>query len=506
MQPLVSVIVPVWNVAEYVRECLDSLLHQTLPADQLEVIAVDDGSTDDSGVILDRYAAAHARIRVVHQPNSGGPGRPRNTGLDLANGRYVFFLDADDYLGPEALARLTERAERNGSDVVLARMVGVDGRPVPQAAFRRNRDRASIAQVYSSLSVLKLFRRSLIEGANLRFVEGLHGGEDAPFTIGAYLAAEAISVEAEYPCYYARFRVGSQSASGWKWGPELVGHLRRMGERMELVGDAMPRGDDRNAMMARHLADLIRPFKPQWRRLPDELRHEAFGTAAQYVQRWCSEEDLRRLPAWNAVRGWCLLHGLEQELVDIAEIRPDEAGRRAIADGGRVYLGYTHFRDRAGIPDWCFDVTDRLDPVVTGLEVSSAASRLHIAGVGYLPIFGGRVSVLLRNADGREVELPTEAGATPQLRDRRAEYPEARFTLDIDPGAVARAHTLGSSPWQLSLRFRSKVVSRDRELPATNAVLAADGVLQRTEADTLQWQRPRWWRRVTTGRSTRQAG
>ena len=96
---VVSVIVPVYNVEAYLRECLDSVVGQTLEFDRIELIAIDDGSTDGSGRMLDAYAARCA-MTVRHEPNSGGAGRPRNVGLDLATGQYVFFLDADDYWGP----------------------------------------------------------------------------------------------------------------------------------------------------------------------------------------------------------------------------------------------------------------------------------------------------------------------------------------------------------------------------------------------------------------------
>ncbi len=496
-QPLVSVIVPVWNVEQYLEQCIDSVLGQTLAASEVELILVDDGSTDSSAAIIDRYARDDPRVRAVHQPNSGGPGAPRNAGLDLARGRYVFFLDADDYLGDEALERLTALAERNGSDVVLARMVGVDGRPVPQAAFRRTRDRATISQVYSSLSVLKLFRRSHIECEGLRFPVGLQGGEDAPFTIRAYLAADVISVLADYPAYYARYRVGSQSASGWKWGPELVAHLDRMGERMALVGAALPDGDERTAMMARHAADLVRPFKPQWRRLPEPLRHDAFVAAAGHLQRWVDGRVLRRLPAWNAVRAWCLMHDLESELVDIAELRPQGAAERPVIEGQRVFLGYPHFRDASGIPDWCFEVTDRLDPVLSGLTVTSDARSVRIEGVAYIPLFGGASEVVLRRGedDRDEIVLPTRVIETPGLRDRRADYPQAGFLVEVQPDALARAHALGSTPRQVLLRLRSRAVVKDVVVPAAGARLQDDGPLRVGPAG-LHWQPSRWWQRA----------
>lgn len=257
--PAVSVIIPVWNVEPYLRECLDSVVGQTTGLDQLEIIAVDDGSTDGSAGLLDEYAAQCPQVKVVHQANSGGPGHPRNVGLGQATGRYVFFLDADDYLGREALERLVAMAERNTSDIVLAKMVGIGERPVPTRAFRQTLERANLDQVYSTLTVLKLFRRALIERLGLRFAEGLRGGEDAPFTERAYLEAGVISLGADYDCYYCRRRIGSQTLSGVQ--DDLVAYLARISDRIELLAQYTEPGIGRDRLMVRHIGDVVRPFR-----------------------------------------------------------------------------------------------------------------------------------------------------------------------------------------------------------------------------------------------------
>ena len=174
--PIVTIVIPVWNVEPWLRQALESVERQTIGTEAIELVAVDDGSTDGSGELLDRWAVDRPWVRVVHQPNSGGPGGPRNVGIDRARGTYVFFLDGDDYLGVEAIERLVAMAERNESDIVLGRVVAVEGRKIrrQRGVFRRNIDKADPELVYRSGNVLKLFRRSMLERSALRFEAGRH--------------------------------------------------------------------------------------------------------------------------------------------------------------------------------------------------------------------------------------------------------------------------------------------------------------------------------------------
>ena len=164
--PRVSVIIPAYNAMPELTRCVTSVMEQTLGPDEIEIIAIDDGSTDGTGDELDRLAQTCSRMRVVHQPNSGGAGGPRNTGLDRAGGDYVFFLDSDDYLGPDALRRMVAMADENRTDVVLGKMVSVGGRAVPTAVFSQLRppsvDRTtSTVGSAASRSVAKAPNRSI---------------------------------------------------------------------------------------------------------------------------------------------------------------------------------------------------------------------------------------------------------------------------------------------------------------------------------------------------------
>ena len=118
----ISIIVPVYNVKDYLLTCLNSIAAQTFT--DWECIIVDDGSTDGSGELCDQFAATDPRFQVIHQQNMGLPGA-RNSGLDVAQGEYIGFVDSDDYIHPEMYQVLLDGILKNGADlsIVFARHV-----------------------------------------------------------------------------------------------------------------------------------------------------------------------------------------------------------------------------------------------------------------------------------------------------------------------------------------------------------------------------------------------
>lgn len=116
MEELVSIVVPVYNVEEYLNECVKSLVNQTYT--NLEIILVDDGSTDSSPDLCEQWAKKDKRIRVIHKRNAGA-GMARNTGMDNAHGKYMFFIDSDDYIDITTVEKCVQSAQGSNSDVVL---------------------------------------------------------------------------------------------------------------------------------------------------------------------------------------------------------------------------------------------------------------------------------------------------------------------------------------------------------------------------------------------------
>lgn len=114
--PLISVVVPIYNVEQYLERCIDSILHQTY--EHLEIILVDDGSPDISGAICDSYLVLDQRIKVIHKRN-GGLSEARNAGLEMASGEFIAFIDSDDAIMPEMIEKLYERIVTDRSDMAF---------------------------------------------------------------------------------------------------------------------------------------------------------------------------------------------------------------------------------------------------------------------------------------------------------------------------------------------------------------------------------------------------
>ncbi|MFD3617660.1 glycosyltransferase family 2 protein [Streptomyces sp. NPDC058676] len=273
----VSVIVPVYNPGTYIEDCIASLLRQSLPPDEYEVIFVDDGSTDGTPARLDEVASANPRVAVVHQENSGWSGKPRNVGIAAAEGEYVMFVDNDDYLGDEALERMYDYGVANGADVVVGKMAG-KGRPVPVELFRRNHPRASVANapLIDSLTPHKMFRRKFLDDIGLRFPEGRRRLEDHVFVTEAYLRAENVSVLSDYVCYYHVRRDDASNAGFQRFDPG--GYFKNLREALDVVEQYTEPGPLRDRLLRRWLRNEMveRMRGRRLLKLPADYRREMF--------------------------------------------------------------------------------------------------------------------------------------------------------------------------------------------------------------------------------------
>lgn len=206
----ISVIVPTYNAGEYLKFCLDSILAQTHR--DLEILLVDDGSTDGSGAVCDGYAKMDGRVRVIHQENRG-PSAARNRGLDAATGAYIAFVDADDVLAPNMLEALLQAIREGDMAICNTQRLSKTGEPgaccpigEENMTGRAFAEKLLLPQAWFYVTVMnRLYRRELF--AQLRFPEGFIHEDEA---IVCQLAARCSRVvTVSKPLYFYRKTPGS---------------------------------------------------------------------------------------------------------------------------------------------------------------------------------------------------------------------------------------------------------------------------------------------------------
>lgn len=215
--PLISVIIPVYNVEEYLDECVNSVLNQTYS--NVEIILVDDGSTDSSGDICDRFQFGFSNVSVIHQLNAG-LSQARTAGYLKATGKYIYFLDSDDYIAPDTFEKLCCISETNSSDVVFFdahSFIDKSDEPVKQNYKRFNKyNSAKGIDVFSRMQELGEFhsavpllflKKSFIDKAGIRFIPGVFY-EDMAYTFSVFCLAEIVS-QCSDALYFRRYREDS---------------------------------------------------------------------------------------------------------------------------------------------------------------------------------------------------------------------------------------------------------------------------------------------------------
>lgn len=203
----VSLIVPMYNVAKYIKTCIDSILTQSYK--NLELILVDDGSPDNSGKIADQYAVKDGRVKVIHKQNAG-VSAARNTGIDAATGDYICFVDGDDYVMPNYVELLLKLCVDNGAEVAYT----ID----MFTTFHKEQVSNHYSQIISSEDATenilcykvpigvysKMFKRSFLNEHKLRFLEDVYIGEGFNFNTACFQRANKVVISSEKIYFYRR--------------------------------------------------------------------------------------------------------------------------------------------------------------------------------------------------------------------------------------------------------------------------------------------------------------
>ncbi|MFR2821686.1 MAG: glycosyltransferase family 2 protein [Thomasclavelia sp.] len=290
---LVSIIVPVYNVDKYLDECIQSLVNQTLK--NIEIILVDDGSTDESGIICDQYAKYDSRVKVIHQQN-GGQSMARNAGVKIANGKYLLFVDSDDYILTEACEKLIYYATVSNADLVWGDPLnGWD--PDRAKRFPSCEKNALGTQLlkealdnnaYDIVPWLKLIRRDAYKKFEMKFLEGVFY-EDQEFTLKLHCAPTLTMYRVGYPFYY--YRTGREGSTttvhNLKKGTDFIKVIKQMINDVKSAEiDDITKEYARSvvAMAVYHLSAIYVYMKKEDRKeikilLDDEIRKAALCTS-----------------------------------------------------------------------------------------------------------------------------------------------------------------------------------------------------------------------------------
>lgn len=307
--PALTIVLPIFNVERYLSRCLDSVLCD--PSLEVEVVGVDDASTDSSGEILDAYATNDARVVAVHFTENRGLGGARNEGLRTATGTHVWFVDSDDWVCAPMLPRILERLQATAADLLLlghavVRQNGELERERGDAHLRGLPDRFTVAERpevtgLKPVAWNRIFRRQFLLGLSMPFPGGLY--EDVAVTGPSLCAAGSVSAIDEV-CMYYRLRDGSITSSSDRRHFDLLNQYDLMFDRLTSLPPAPPALPAHwYAVMVSHVFALLGTG-----RIEDRLLPEFFAEASSLANRR-RPEPLPKLAPTDRMRLRLLLGG-----------------------------------------------------------------------------------------------------------------------------------------------------------------------------------------------------
>jgi glycosyltransferase involved in cell wall biosynthesis len=329
MSVKVSVVVATYNSPPELAGLVQSLDEQTLPADEYELIFVDDGSSDDTHDRLTALAADRTNMQVHRIPNSGWPGRPRNVGTRAATGEFVFYADHDDYLFPEALERMYAFAVDNDLDVVHPKEVVKGwGRP-GWFAYRHHRPRVDRLDqvVVQNISPHTLYRRSFVHEKDVWFPEGRIRLEDFSLNGLAWSRTDAIGVLADYPCYQWSVHQDNSHKASYDYDVYWASFEESLAPILELE-----EGDKRDQLLIRWYRSRILERVKTLHKFPVEHVDRLLATWEHLMPLFPPHLDAQMNPSHRA-RSALLRAGDRPRMLALAEL---DTGHRFRRESGTV--------------------------------------------------------------------------------------------------------------------------------------------------------------------------
>jgi CDP-glycerol glycerophosphotransferase len=497
--PLVSVVVPVYNVEPYLRACLESIARQT--HGELEVIVVDDGSTDGSAAIARAFAAGDRRFRVLSQPN-GGLGNARNNGAEDARGEFLAFVDSDDELPGNAYELLLDSLQRSGSDFATGNVHRLDeSGATSQAAFLARtfaeaRLRTHVTRfrplLEDRIAPNKLWRRSFWEAQGFRFPEGmLH--EDIPVVVPAQFAAHSVDVVSE-PVYLYRVREGSDPSI-----TQRRAELRALRDRLRAIELVLAWFDARGMRRARRwyersiVAHDLRYYLNVLDVADDEYRAFFLECVNKLLDGAPGRGLFGGLLAIDRLKWWLVRRRLLDELLEVLRFERERLhDTPPVRSLGRWYGDYPFRGDRRlRVPRSVYRLERELslDPRLDGARFDGDVLRLE--GYGFVRGLGAprpgsqRVALGLvrpgRMRALRQRVAPVRMTVSEiERRDATAGVRDSWYPADWSgfAGTLDLGRVRGQGRLDLHVTVRSGGVTRRRARFATDGVRALRAVSQ----------------------------
>jgi CDP-glycerol glycerophosphotransferase len=502
MTPRLTVVVPVYNVEQYLEECLRSIAAQTFP--ELDVVMVDDGSTDGGPALAQAFADRDPRFRLVRQDN-GGLGHARNTGARHADPdtSYLTFVDSDDVLPPRAYEHLVGLLDRSGSDFATGNVYRLTAQGRSQAWQHRGMTKTvSRTHITRDLGLLsdrvawnKVFRRDFWDKHRLAFPEGVLY-EDTPVTIPAHFLADAVDVT-HHHVYYWRIREGSITRRRTD--------VKGVRDRIAAV-DGVSRflADPANTRWSGHKRDYDRSV------LTDDLLYfiEALPMAGpEYhrvflagVQDYLSRVDptlYPQLPVELRMRWQLIRDGRMEDLLTL--LGHERHGGRTVFD-----LAGPPLRKRAVVagpdgrpvpmPRAAAAVGPKDLPVTARLcDVRWQDGKLVLKGYAYIRNVDARsrrssLKSAVAMSGRRKLLLPVRTVAAPEVTDtgqqERHCYDWSGFEITVDPDRLRKDGGWKSGQWRIGIVVAGGSIVRPAAIRADDAGAGSSPVPYRLDDDT----------------------
>ncbi|GGH76632.1 CDP-glycerol glycerophosphotransferase [Pullulanibacillus pueri] len=462
--PKVSVIVPIYNVEQYLEECLDSLVNQTLDAEDLEVIMVNDGSMDGSPSIMENYSDSYPNFKSFHKEN-GGLGQARNFGVEKACGDYIVFLDSDDYVAPQAYELMVETALATGSDIVVGNVERFNSTKVYPSGLHKKIFRETVLKthisryndlIYDTTAWNKLFRKAFWDQHHFKFPEGILY-EDIPVTIPAHYLSTSTDI-LEDVVYFWRAREGNDQSITQKRH-----ELRNFSDRLTVI--KMVDRFFKDYQIDDSLYDLQRyktldvdllMYLNQLDEVDSDYINVFFKETGKYLKK-VPDHILNQLSAIDRLKYYLVKLNDQEKFFEVLSFQKKDLRHTKVLKRGQQYIGDYPFRKE--LPDHLFVMNEELRVVPKINSVNWQGTKLCVKGYNYIKNVDMkskqkvRLDASLKNPEtGKQVAIPVEKVKRPDVTHKRG--------VKLQRKPLKRLYNYHWSGYELVIDFKNEAIKK----------------------------------------------